>query len=227
MTRTYCDGVSCVSVPGPGPTTRSRVLAETIRPGQDRRPQARHFAPASSSGTLQNKQAADTQSHPDALVRPPAEVLPIRRKSIPLAGWQCPITRVAPGGSDLLNACLLELATGGGLRDVAEPGTLDRALSSALFAWASPFSSEQSMVAHPCAGQLPGRRMDVCSARRLSDPMTSNSSMTNVQHCRIGRSGRGSTVPTRPSTKSRSTKTRTCSGCRWRTSRPGCQARSW
>jgi hypothetical protein len=119
----------------------SRLIAITRQPGPPAR--ARVFLL-----NVADKQFADTQSQPDALVLLPAEVLPNSAAIDPSGRWLALVTHasVAPGGSDLLNACLLELAPGGGLRDVADLGTLDRALSTAPFAWSPPSSSDQSRL---------------------------------------------------------------------------------
>jgi hypothetical protein len=92
-----------------------------------------------------NDHGTDTQSQPDALVLLPAEVLPNSVAVDPSGRWLALVSHasVAPGGSDVLNACLLELAAGGGFHDVADLGTLDRAPSTAPFAWAPSSSGHQ------------------------------------------------------------------------------------
>jgi len=81
---------------------------------------------------------ADAQDAPsDALVLLPAEVLPGSEVIDPSGRWLALVTHAAtaPSGTDVLNACMLELAPGGGFRDLADLGTLDRAPSVAPFAW--------------------------------------------------------------------------------------------
>ena len=88
---------------------------------------------------------ADAQDAPsDALVLLPAEVLPGSEVIDPSGRWLALVTHaaMAPGGTDILNACTLELAPGGGFRDLADLGTLDRAPSVAPFAWVPASSTD-------------------------------------------------------------------------------------
>jgi len=88
---------------------------------------------------------ADAQDAPsDALVLLPAEVLPRSEVIDPSGRWLALVTHaaMAPGGTDILNACTLELAPGGGFRDLADLGTLDRAPSVAPFAWVPASSTD-------------------------------------------------------------------------------------
>ncbi|MDQ6674415.1 MAG: hypothetical protein M3069_27400, partial [Chloroflexota bacterium] len=81
----------------------------------------------------------DAGSEPDSteLVLLPAEVIPGSPLIDPGGHWLALVTHaaVAPGGSDLLNLCVLELQPGGVFRDLADLGSATRAPSAAPIAW--------------------------------------------------------------------------------------------
>ena len=85
--------------------------------------------------------AGETGSSSDAseLVLLPAEVLPGSAVPDPGGQWLALVTHaaVAPGGSNLLNLCVLELQSGGTFRDVADLGTAATAPAAAPVAWLS------------------------------------------------------------------------------------------
>ncbi|MGI9149250.1 MAG: PEGA domain-containing protein [Chloroflexota bacterium] len=91
----------------------------------------------------------DTQLEPDPneLVLLPAEVIPGSAMPDPTGHWLALVTHaaVAPGGSNMLNLCILELKSGGVFRDLADLGSAARAPSAAPVAWS------------PAADGLPGR----------------------------------------------------------------------
>ena len=130
----------------------SRLVAITRQPGPPLR--ARIFLI-----NLADQLEPDAESQPDALALLPAEVLTNSVAVDPTGRWAALITHasVAPGGNDLLNACVLELTPGGGFRDLADLGTLDRAPTTAPFAWApsTPSDPPRLVVVSPAPSSNP------------------------------------------------------------------------
>jgi len=98
----------------PGPPVRSRVFLLNVTGGGD-----------------------DQPTDPSELVLLPAEVEPGSAVPDPSGRWLALVTHapVAPGGTDLLNLCLLEIRPGGAFRDLADLGSAARGPSAAPIAW--------------------------------------------------------------------------------------------
>jgi hypothetical protein len=96
--------------------------------------------PARARDVLLNVPApaiADEQPAPSELVLLPADVQPGSAVPDPSGRWLALVTHaaVAPGGSDLLALCVLQLQPGGLIRDLADLGSAARAPSAAPLAW--------------------------------------------------------------------------------------------
>jgi hypothetical protein len=91
---------------------------------------------------------ADTQSVASELVLLPAEVVPGSSVPDPSGRWLALVTHatVAPGGSDLLSLCVLELRPDGAFRDLADLGSVARPASAAPMAWPAAGGSPDRLV---------------------------------------------------------------------------------
>jgi hypothetical protein len=88
-------------------------------------------------------ETADDQPAQSELVLLPADVQAGSAVPDPSGRWLALVTHsaVAPGGSDLLNLCVLQLQPGGLIRDLADLGLAARASSAAPLAWPPAASS--------------------------------------------------------------------------------------
>ncbi|HLB78622.1 MAG TPA: hypothetical protein VJO72_16455 [Candidatus Dormibacteraeota bacterium] len=146
---------------------------------------------------------ANNQSATDLLVLLPADVVPGSSVPDPTGRWLGLVTHaaVAPGGTDLLNLCILELQPGGVFRDLADLGAGARPSGAAPIAWApdaDPTSDRLVFVGpapRPHSGNNPFDFFGTFSWLRASTPQSGlfvanleSSGLEAVQPHRLGAS---------------------------------------
>ncbi len=121
----------------------------------------------------------DSQAGTNELVLLPAEVLPESAVPDPSSRWLALVTRaaLAPGGSNVLSLCVLELRPGGTFRDIADLGSGAAVSAAAPVAWPPEGGNKADRLAFvgpapapPSASGGPFGIFDIFGALRPSAP---------------------------------------------------------